>query len=145
MAGVDEGASGRLGGAGQLVVLLRGPHGGQGASKSPATRKLQGRRRLLTCGEGLCSDSGSTAARLRVLGVAAGVDGCRGRLGPLFVGRRPTWACAPRMEGRRNHAGDRGRALREEEDGSGRWAQAVSDNGVGRAGRALCGREAPAG
>ena len=23
------------------------------------------------------------------------MDGCRGRLGPLFVGRRPTWACAP--------------------------------------------------
>ena len=95
MAGVDEGASGRLGGAGRLVVLLRGLTGVRGASKSPATRKLQGRRRLLTCGEGLCSDSGSTAARLRVLGVAAGVDGCRGRLGPLFVGRRPTWACAP--------------------------------------------------
>ena len=30
MAGVDEGASGRLGGAGRLVVLLRGSHGAQG-------------------------------------------------------------------------------------------------------------------
>ena len=52
--------------------------------------------------------------------------GARGRLGPQFVGRRPTWARA-REEGRRNRAGDRGRALREEEDGSGRWAQVVSD------------------
>ena len=31
------------------------------------------------------------------------------------------------MGGRRDRAGDRGRALREEEDGSGKWAQAVSD------------------
>ena len=69
--------------------------------QSLVAREL-GRRRLLTCGEGLCSDSGSTAARLRVLGVAAGVDGCRVRLGPLFVGRRPTWACAPGVGNRRD-------------------------------------------
>ena len=65
--------------------------------------------------------------------------GCRGRLGPLFVGRRPTWACAPVMEGRRKRAGDRGRALREEED------DLASGPGlaVRATGHAVCGGGAP--
>ena len=51
--------------------------------QSPVAREL-GRRCLLTCGEGLCSDSGSTAARLRVLGVAAGGMGAGEGLGPYL-------------------------------------------------------------
>ena len=66
--------------------------------------------------------------------MAAGVDGCRGRLGPLFVGRRPTWACAPVMEGRRDHC--RGlragvaRGLKERDD---RWARRGSEGERGDA------------
>jgi len=40
--------------------------------------------------------------------------GARGRLGPQFVGRRPTWACAPGFgTSPRFAAGDFGRALRK--------------------------------
>ena len=47
------------------------------------------------------------------------------------------------MEGRRKRAGDRGRALREEEDGSGRWDRGVSDGARVRTGCADDARVGP--
>ena len=54
-------------------------------------------------------------------------DGVRGRPGPTYRAAANLGVRAG-MGGRRDRAGDRGRALREEEDGPGEWARAGSES-----------------
>ena len=57
-----------------------------------------------------------------------GEVGSRGSAGATYRAAAANLGVRAGMGGRRDRAGDRGRALREEEDGPGEWARAGSES-----------------
>jgi hypothetical protein len=113
-AGASAGVGGLGGPPGAQLALARGS-GGAGAWWSAVAAAMQG----------LGAAELRERAELGLRAAAVRRDGGKGSAGALLIGRRPTWACVPGWKAGEIPGGSRGRALREEGDGTDRRARAA--------------------